>query len=196
MRIAKVQETKSILFHSLLRGNSRRRSTALLFGSGLLAMLLAASGASAQSVTATVAAGTQPQAVAVNPVTNKIYVSNFNGNSVTVIDGVTNTPTTIAAGSNPGGIAINPVTNKIYVVKGGSDNVTVIDGATDTTTTVAAGSTPYWVAVNPVTNKIYVANYSGNSVTVIDGATNVPRRLQRASTPFGWRSTRSPTRFT
>ena len=41
----------------------------------------------AQSVTATVAVGISPQAAAVNPVTNKIYVANFGSNNVTVIDG-------------------------------------------------------------------------------------------------------------
>ena len=38
-----------------------------------------------------VTVGTQPDAIAINPVTNKIYVANFfngaGGNSVTVIDG-------------------------------------------------------------------------------------------------------------
>jgi len=66
----------------------------------------------AQSVTATVAAGTSPRAVAINPVTNKIYVANTNSNNVTVIDGATNTVvTTVAVGSTPFAVAINPVTN-------------------------------------------------------------------------------------
>ena len=80
-------------------------------------------------------------AVAVNPVTNKIYVANSSG-TVTVIDGATNTTTTVAAGTAPIAVAVNPVTNKIYVANQGSNNVTVIDGATNTTTTVAAGTTP------------------------------------------------------
>ena len=73
-----------------------------------------------------------------NPVTNKIYVANF-GNTVTVIDGATNTTTTVHR-YVPDAVAVNPVTNKIYVANIGSSNVTVIDGATNTTTTVAAGS--------------------------------------------------------
>ena len=129
----------------------------------------------AQSVTATVPVGTLPVAVAVNPVTNKIYVANQNTANVTVIDGATNATTTVPAGTTaaPGvlAVAVNPVTNKIYVANKGS-NVTVIDGATNATQTVDAGLLPSAVAVNPVTNKIYVVNGGSPSVTVIDGATN------------------------
>lgn len=52
---------------------------------------LCAAGAGAQTKVATIGAGTEPLAVAVNPVTNKIYVANNSSNSVTVIDGATNT---------------------------------------------------------------------------------------------------------
>jgi len=69
------------------------------------------------------------QAVAVNPVTNKIYVA---GGNVTVIDGATNDTTLVPAGADPRVVALNPVTNKIYVANIGSDNVTVIDGITTT----------------------------------------------------------------
>ena len=61
----------------------------------------------ATNTTATVAAGTTPYAVAINPTTNKIYVANQGSANVTVIDGVTNTVSaTVAAGCTtlgPGG---------------------------------------------------------------------------------------------
>jgi YVTN family beta-propeller protein len=137
----------------------------------------------AQTVTATVGAGTNPDAVAVNPVTNKIYVANYSNNSVTVIEGATNATTTVGVGSSPRTLAVNPVTNKIYVAHSLSNNVTVIDGATNATTTVGAGSSPVALAVNPVTNKIYVANHYGNNVTVIDGATNATTTVSTGSAP-------------
>ena len=56
----------------------------------------------------TLAAGTTPRAVAVNPVTNKIYVANNGSNDVTVIDGATNTITTLAAGTLPRAVVIDP----------------------------------------------------------------------------------------
>ena len=115
-------------------------------------------------------AGTNPQAVAVNPVTNKIYVVNFRSHNVTVIDGANGTTKTVGVGTFPSDIAVNPVTNKIYVTNSYSNNVTIIDGMNDTTKMVEVGRSPRAIAVNPVTNKIYVVNSSSNSVTVIDGA--------------------------
>ncbi|MGA2631822.1 MAG: choice-of-anchor D domain-containing protein, partial [Terriglobia bacterium] len=126
----------------------------------------------ATNATTTIPAGLSPHAVAVNPVTNKIYVANVSGNNVTVIDGATNATTTVTAGTSPWDAAVNPVTNQIYVTNAFGSSVTVIDGATDTSTTVAVGVQPYALAVNPVSNKIYVANGANNNVTVIDGATN------------------------
>ena len=142
----------------------------------------------AQVVIATVPVGNGPWIVAVNPVTDKIYVANSNDNTISVIDGATNNTTSVNVGVYPYAVAVNAVTNKIYVAnKCGNDpscnspgTVTVIDGATLSTTNVAVGYTPKAVAVNEVTNKIYVANRCGNdpschspgTVTVIDGATN------------------------
>lgn len=120
-----------------------------------------------------------PSFVAVNPVTNKIYVTNqgYNGASetITVIDGATNATTTLTdtKAGGPLGVAVNPVTNKIYITDFVGDNsVMVIDGATNTTSHVPVGiprttSEPFAIAVNPVTNKIYVANAGINDVTVI-----------------------------
>jgi len=53
-----------------------------------------------------------PEGIAVNPVTNKIYVSNLLG-TVTVIDGATLSTRTVVGGGCPW-IAVNTVTNKIY----------------------------------------------------------------------------------
>jgi YVTN family beta-propeller protein len=168
---------------SPMKARTRRRrvfsAVPVLF---LVAALIAAP-AGAQSATETIPVGSNPAGIAVNPVTNRVYVANNASNSVTVIDGVTNAAATlqIPSANLPKVVAVNPVTDKIYI-GGESDNrVTVIDGATGTTSTVsdpnAAGSNPSAIAVNPVTNKIYIANSPQEfgwpgSVTVIDGATN------------------------
>ncbi len=159
------------------RPTARRWKAALL----LLAALLLASSAQAQQTV--VPAGEAPSAVAVNPVTNKIYVANFNSANVTVIDGATNTAETVDAGDGPRAVAVNPVTNKIYVANLLSANVTVIDGATNAVVTVDAGAGPIAVAVNPVTNKIYVANFDSGNVTVIDGATNTAETVDAGASP-------------
>jgi YVTN family beta-propeller protein len=129
--------------------------------------------------------------VAVNPLTNKIYVANDGDSSVTVIDGATNATTriTVAVGSNPRAIAVNPVTNKIYVAcykwYSTDGSVTVIDGATNmSTSTVDAWYHPDALAVNTVTNRIYVASLDGSYVTVIDGATNGTATVATGTKPW------------
>lgn len=122
--------------------------------------------------TVSVNTGSFPQAVAINSVTNTIYVANRNSNSVTVVDGATDSVvTTITVGTGPNAIAVNPVTNVIYTANYTAGTVTVIDGASNTVTaTVTVGTSPRAIAVNPVTNKTYVANSGSNNVSVINWA--------------------------
>src|SRR2546426_6193475 len=110
--------------------------------------ILPAISAQGQTVTTTVAVGTEPIGTAVNPVTNKIYVANFQSGNVTVIDGATNSTSTVTAGINPLAVAMNPVTNKVYVSNAGTTSVTEIDGASNSTSTVTVGSSPEVVATN------------------------------------------------
>ncbi len=121
----------------------------------------------------TLAVGSMPQQAAVNRVTNKIYVPNSFGNSVTVIDGTADTVlTTVSLGSGTGAChaAVNETTNKIYVI---GNSVSVINGATDTVeATIPVGSGPRMAVVNESTNMIYVANYGSSTVTAINGADN------------------------
>lgn len=127
------------------------------------------------------ATGTQisPQAVVVNPKTNRVYAVNSTGGTVTVIDGSANSTTTVRVGSEPRAIAVDPVTNRIYVANSASGTVSVIDGATNAVTaTVDVGALPYVVAANPTTNKIYVSKTFSNTMTLIDGKTNATSNLK------------------
>jgi YVTN family beta-propeller protein len=148
---------------------SGRVTVLLLLGLG---PLWTASPTGAQRVIATVTVGTNPAAVAANLTTNKIFAVNQGSNTVTVIDGATNSTSTVKVGLSPSAVAVNPVTNKIYVVNTAGNTVTVVDGGTYSTKTVPTGSSPQAVDINTVTNKIYVANTVDNTVTVIDGGNN------------------------
>jgi DNA-binding beta-propeller fold protein YncE len=124
------------------------------FFSAVILLFSAAIGATghAQTVIATVPVGSFPEDIAVNPVTNKIYVpneggvSNVNG-TVTVIDGATNATTTVTVGEVPDAVAVDSVTNKIYVANygnllgpPGTSTVSVIDGVNnDVIATVSTG---------------------------------------------------------
>src|SRR2546423_4610022 len=72
------------------------------------------------------------QAVAINEVTNKIYIPNSNGNQLAVIDGSTEAVTTVNVGNTPVAVAVNPETNKIYVANQFSNSISVVDGAINT----------------------------------------------------------------
>ena len=129
---------------------------------------------------ATVPAGVYPIAVALNPVTNMLYVVNegaqppdYTG-TLTVINAVTlAVVATVQLTVEPAYVAVNPVTNQVYVACYGLNQACVqqIDGASNT----VVGSTnvennPTDILVNPVSNQVYVASYNG-SMAVIDGAT-------------------------
>ena len=122
-----------------------------------------------------VTVGTSPRGLDVNPVTNKVYVSNFGSNTVSVVDGATGAiKATVAVGNRPSGIAVDPVTNTIYVANVLDSTVSVINGATDTVQgqPLPVLAQPRFVAVNSATNKVYVASGNAASLSVIDGATN------------------------
>ena len=72
-----------------------------------------------------VTVGTTPWSVAVNPVSNKIYVANNGSGSVTIIDANNGNATTpVTVGTNPRAVTVNPVTNEIFA-NFGSNNFTV-----------------------------------------------------------------------
>ncbi len=127
--------------------------------------------------------------IAVNPVTDKVYVCNNLIGFVYVLDGHTNkTLNKIPMGGLPQDVVVNPMTNKIYVVISSyprplADNaVAVIDGVTDTIikniniadmgkkppemifNALQGGKTykiwPVQIAVNPMTNRIYVSDWN------------------------------------
>jgi len=134
-------------------------------------VVLSPQAARAQTVVGTVPTSNSSGAVAVNTVTNKIYVAVVNG--VIVIDGTTDSTTTVGTNrfSDCCGIvalAVNGVTNNIYVLNQGNvkafypGGVTVIDGATNAIVQIdgipadlmVSASYPQAVAVNPATQDL------------------------------------------
>jgi YVTN family beta-propeller protein len=138
----------------------------------------------------TTTAGTGPQGIAVNQLTDTIYVGNQNDNDLTVIDGATCNASvrsgcgrawpTVTTGSFPQAVAVDQATDTIYVANLNGNTVSVINGATcnaEVTSgcgrsppTVQVGNKPDGIAVDQATDTIYVANGNDNTVSVIDGA--------------------------
>lgn len=163
-------------------------TSALLYWPVTLALLVLAaafpgSTAYSQNITATVDVGLAPIEIAVNPVTNRIYVANFNNDNISVIDGSSNQEiATIEIGAAPQGICVNPATNRIYVTHDGDDRtfdrdvLTVIDGSTNQVIdTFKTSVNLEWVDVNPSTNTVYTNGSRDTSyhwIIALDGATN------------------------
>lgn len=137
----------------------------------IVALLLCLTGAVLASTTIPV--GNNPQQIALNAITNRVYVSNLTDNTVSVIDGATNTVVdTISVGMVPEQIAVNAITNMIYVANVNSDNISVIDGSTDIVVATIPSAATVFLAVNPVTNRLYADNQLAQTVSVFDGSTN------------------------
>ena len=146
-------------------------------------LLICFIGVHADWVTDSVATGANPYAVAVNPITNKTYVANNAGGTVTIINNVTDSTTTVTVGTSPTFLGINPVTNKIYVANSGSNSVTVIDGATNATTSINVGTSPGAIGINTIKNLIVVANSGSNTLSIINGSNNAVRTVTVGTNP-------------
>ena len=99
--------------------------------------------------------GGDPEGIAVNTVTNKIYILNPGIGTVTVIDSKSGTVKNIAVGlgytdSCPYCIGVDSRNNKIYVANRLSGTVSAIDGNSDTVKkTIPVGSFPTFILVTP-----------------------------------------------
>ncbi len=148
--------------------NSAANSVAVIDGNSLVVDL-------------SVPTGPRPAQIAINPQTNKVYVTNRGSlpasiGAVTVIDANTQTAFKIIELSavdpvaEPGGVAVNPITNRVYVALA-SGQLVIIDGQSDKVIDavpppVASGLDA--VAVNPASNSVFVSSTSGNMVFVYD----------------------------
>jgi YVTN family beta-propeller protein len=117
--------------------------------------------------------GADPAGIAINVSGNRVYVTNSNDSSVSVINATDNTVLrTITVGTQPFGIAVNPQGTKVAVATLGATTISIIDTNSNAVTTVTAGASPVGVVYSPNGSRLYVSNLNGNSVTVIDTATN------------------------
>jgi len=137
----------TLLLQNTLAALAVNQTTNLVYGSNAAENYLTVIG---QPVTPTSPQGTQwaieanvmvggtPGPVAVNPVTDMVYVGNTATDSVSVVNGAANLVTaTIPVTGSPTGLAANSAANLVYVAEPAS--VAVINGATNAVTaTVAA----------------------------------------------------------
>ncbi|MFI5454790.1 MAG: bifunctional YncE family protein/alkaline phosphatase family protein [Isosphaerales bacterium] len=143
----------------------------------------------------TAPAGTRPYDVILARNGTQLFVSDWAGRTVRILDpGDLRTVAKIAVGEHPNQIAVHPTDDRIFVACASSDWVSVIDAkrgiVTETIHTALfprapEGSTPDALAIAPDGKTLFVANADNNDVAVIDVAT--PNRSQvKGFIPTGW----------
>jgi DNA-binding beta-propeller fold protein YncE len=144
-----------------------------------------------------VTVGRAPSALAVDPTTDTVYVTNGN-HTVAVIDGAIcnaevgsgcrQRPPEVTVGPTPSSVAIDPANHTAYVTNAGGNDVSMIStlrcGAANLAgcgalrpPTVAVGVGPADVAVDELTHTVYVTNddemgpNDGTTMSVFDAST-------------------------
>jgi YVTN family beta-propeller protein len=102
-----------------------------------------------------------PFGISVNPSTNIAYVANADSNTVSVIDGKTNTViSNITVGRSPHSVSVNPSTNIAYVANADSNTVSVIPSVHSFTPIQAPSTTNRSTTKTPA---------SGDSASINEG---------------------------
>jgi DNA-binding beta-propeller fold protein YncE len=130
--------------------------------------------------------GSAANAIAVDPVTHDVYVTNgvsgTGGGFLAIINGANLTApvTTVAIPVYPQGVAVNSTTDTVYVSNG--ESIYVLDGANGRQlhAPIPVGLNPSALAVDPSSDTVYVADYQGASppprpsgeIWTINGATD------------------------
>jgi YVTN family beta-propeller protein len=122
--------------------------------------------------------GKGPVALAINEATNRIYVANNAGGSMSVIDGANDVVVaTVNVGTLPYTLAVNPVTNKVFVSNTFSDKITLIDGATNATSTIKAGSADS-IVIDTKRDRAYLIGWEGTGLTVLDSKPTIIGKIK------------------
>ena len=166
---------KSFRVGSYALGLAVNPKTNMIYAANYLSNTVSVLDATKESLVGTIDLGAQstnPSELAVNPTTNKVYVTTGR-NSVVVIDGLTDrVTTTLQVGNSPTtnstyALAVDPTKNQIYVAATPSPLLTIIDGGTDTVAgTLRINYSPYELAVNPANSRLYVTDY--HLLTVVE----------------------------
>lgn len=123
--------------------------------------------------------GTQPADAAIDPKTNRIYVSNFGTNgtdgSLMVLNGYDGqvVETKTFSGDAPRSVVINKKTRTLYVALSVHVHVYSLDDLSKKIASVYTGGVAS-MAVNEATNQLFTVNRAGSesSVQIVDGKTN------------------------
>ena len=116
-----------------------------------------------------IATGANPDAIAVNSTTDRVYVVNSGGGYVSVLDGATDEAIgTMKTDRRPYYIALNETTNKAYVSNTFSKVMTVLDLSAGTSTEWPVGSGDA-VIVDSKGDQVYLLGYEDPNLRIMNG---------------------------
>jgi YVTN family beta-propeller protein len=125
--------------------------------------------------------GDTPTNLTVDATSGDVYVTNFLGATVSVVDALTNTVAVAAipVGTYPNAIAWVASNDEVYVANVGDNNVTVISAASNAVTVsgialpfALEGDYAQAIAVDPSNGYVYVGSGYTDNVSAIDSSTN------------------------
>jgi len=142
----------------------------LILSIGLIPQLMSNALAEENTVIATISVGEGSRSIEFDSVNNRMYVTNWDDDTVSVINTATNgVIETISVGDAPHGMAFDSANNRMYVVNAYDNTISVINTATNAVdATIAAGTNPVDVALDSANDRLYVTNYNQGIITVID----------------------------
>lgn len=122
---------------------------------------------------------------------NRLYVTNYLSNNVSVVDlNLGKVTTTIPVGTGPAGMAVAPDLEEVYVANMWSGTVSVISTDTNTVTatipipTFNNPAVPFGLAMMPDGSRVYVTNINDGTVRVID--TKTQRVTATITAAYDW----------
>ena len=122
-------------------------------------------------VAATIPVGSGPYDISISPDSSTVYVANYLGNTVSVIDAKTNTVRfTVAVGKLPISLGLTPDGRKLYVHNIYDGTVSHIETASNTVSDTFAVAGGFGLAVSPDGTQLYVTSNQG--VSIFDTATD------------------------
>lgn len=121
-----------------------------------------------------VAVGNNPRALGANFQLGRVYVTNLDSNTVSVVDTITRTViATIPIGNGGATPVSNGLVKKVYVPNVSDGTVTVIDEVTLTVLkTIKVGRTPQYCAIDGRHAKVYCNNVTDRTISVLDSTTD------------------------
>lgn len=124
-------------------------------------------------------------AMAADRVAHRVYVTNYDAGTLSVIDSAANPPvvlTTTSVGARPVAVDVDPTSQRVFIGLCCEESRTIV--AVDVAVsppvvlaTVLVGQGPDHLAVDESNGMVYVANYDSSSVSMVTGRTDPPVQI-------------------